>query len=150
MTFSGGQPHNYLMRPPSAAADLFALCLPTQELPHVFNTERGDAAVQDRMAVRADRTKIRNRVHDVLTADLGQRAKMVDVDVTLGDLPVHRPETEPADAAACAVYLDALPTGFQVALVGVYQHPANGSRDERGGCRRDLLGKQESRTLDPP
>jgi hypothetical protein len=99
----------------------------TQECPDFLNAERRDAAVQHRMAVGADRPQVLHRIDCVLTAYFGERAEMVDVDVTVGHLAIRLPEAETADRAARPVRLDTLAASLRVPLVGVDRDAADRS-----------------------
>ena len=74
------------------------------------------------MAVRADRLQVLDRIDHVLAPNFRQWTEVVDVDVPVGHLPIHRPEAKPADVAGGAVGRDAQPACLRVALVGVDQN----------------------------
>jgi hypothetical protein len=101
------------------------------------------------MAVRAHWAKVCDWIYDVLPADLGQWAKMMDVDISFGDFSICGAKAETADGATGAVRSDASPPSLCVSLVGVDRHPANGSFRKRCYCRSDLLGKEQGRAINP-
>ena len=75
--------------------------------------------MQYRMTVRAHRPQVLGRIDLVLTADLRQRAKMVDMDEAIGHRTIGGTEGEPADDAGGAVLGDAELPGTGITLVGV-------------------------------
>lgn len=90
-----------------------------KKLPHLVYRPRTPAVVNDRVAVRAHRAQVSDRIDYVLATDLGQRPEVVDMDET-GELrPVDRAEVETADDARRAPSGLALDDGVAAALVGV-------------------------------
>jgi hypothetical protein len=73
------------------------------------------------MAVGAHREEVGDRIHDVLTRQVGERTQVMDVDEPFDLRPVHQSKVESTDATTRSVMLDARPTRGRIPLVGVYQ-----------------------------
>ncbi|HVS38800.1 MAG TPA: hypothetical protein VMS17_24805 [Gemmataceae bacterium] len=86
--------------------------------------------MQHRVTVGTDWPQVLDRIDDILAVDLRQGAQMMDVDITVGYLPVHGPEAEPADAASRAVGVDALAARLRIALVGIHRDRAHRALDQ--------------------
>ena len=76
--------------------------------PQLLNGYNCDVAVNHRVAVRANRTQIGNRVNLILSANLEQCFEMVDVNKAAAKLAIHSLEIEAANRTSATVVLNAL------------------------------------------
>jgi hypothetical protein len=113
---------------PESRNDFGALLLP-KERANLLNVKRRHAAVKHSVTVWAHRPQVRGWIDCVCLANLGQWAKVMDVDIPLGHMPIHGSEAEPAHGATCAVGRDALAARLRVALVGVDRDPPDRAFD---------------------
>ncbi|RUL82216.1 hypothetical protein [Tautonia sociabilis] len=104
--------------------------------------------MNNRMTVGADRAKVFDGIDLVCASDVGERAKVVNVNEPLGNLPIDVPEADLADATSRAVMFKAPTAGVRAAFVDVDRDaPDFPLRD--GRRRRDLLGQQQGCSVDP-
>lgn len=100
------------------------------------------------MAVGTYRTKIQNRIYDVLTTDLCERAQVVHMNHAFSCGTVNYPEVNAADAASSAVMLQAKSTCLGVSLVGV-DGDLNCSTFDKAHVVPDFFRQRDTLVSDP-
>ena len=88
-------------------------------LSQLVDSEGRIRPMNHRMAVGADRYKIRGRIQFILPVDLGQGNDVVHVDVALADLAEHLAKVESAGGALMTVMRNASSPGSRTAFVRV-------------------------------
>ena len=97
------------------------------------------------VAIRTNRSKISDRIYDVLVTDLRKGYEVVNVNEPDSDLAIHCLEIETAGQAPAAVVGDATAPSLGVSFVCVDRHLQRRAFDQ-GALARAFIGK-EDRTL---
>jgi hypothetical protein len=105
---------------PHRIAELALVALLREEVPQFINAERRSAQVKNHVAVGTHRPKLFDRVYLVVASAFRNWPKMVNVNHSIRNRPIHGRKTKTAHGAGRAVVFDASPSGNWIALLRVY------------------------------